>query len=52
MTDSDYFDYEREPAEIIEETTWVVHDPWLAQDVGVFSSRPAAELFLREWMCR
>lgn len=49
---NDHFDYQREPAQIYEESTFVVHDPWLAQDVGVFPSRPQAELFLREWMAR
>lgn len=43
-------DYEKEPLEVIEERTWVVYDPWLAQDVGVFSSLAAAEMFAKMWM--
>ena len=46
------YDYDKEPAKIYEETTYVVHDPWVAQDVGTFSTLAAAELFLKEWMER
>lgn len=44
--------YPQEPVEIIEVKTWVVHDPWLAEDVGVFTSREAAEMFAEVWMER
>lgn len=43
-------DYSNEPVEIFEEVAWVVHDPWIAQDVGVFSSKDAAEMFAKLWM--
>lgn len=49
---SNGYDYELEPVEIYEETTWVVHDPWTAQDVGVFPSKKAADLFAKQWMAR
>lgn len=42
--------YDAEPVEIFEETMWIVHDPWLAQDVGVFTSKEAAEMFAQTWM--
>ena len=41
--------YDDSPLEIFEETTWVVYDPWIAQDVGSFASKEAAELFAKEW---
>jgi hypothetical protein len=44
--------YENEPVEIFEETMWIVHDPWLAQDVGVFTTKEAAELFAKTWQER
>lgn len=50
---SDYeYNYSKEPVEIFEETLWVVHDPWLAQDVGVFTDKAAAEMFATNWMGR
>lgn len=45
-----FANYESHPVEIIEETVWVVHDPWEAQDVGTFPTKEAAELFAVEWM--
>ena len=44
--------YEKEPVEIIEETLWVVYDPWEGQDIASFSNKNAAELFAQEWMVR
>lgn len=46
------FDYSTEQVEIIEQKTYVVFDPWLAEDVGVFTSLAAAEMFARLWMER
>lgn len=43
------YDYDKEPVEVIEETVWVVHDPWLAQDVATFTSKQAAEMFAATW---
>ena len=45
-----FANYTQEPVEIIEETVWIVHAPWEAQDVGSFSTKEAAELFAAEWM--
>ena len=45
-------DYAKEPVEVIKVKTWVVYDPWLAQDIGVFTSREAAEMFAQVWMER
>ena len=42
--------YEEEPLEIFEETVWIVHDPWLAQDSASFTSKEAAEMFAKLWM--
>lgn len=46
---SDY-NYEAEPVEIFEETMWIVNDPWLGQDIGVFTSEEAAKMFAKTWM--
>lgn len=45
-------DYAKEPVEVIKVKTWAVYDPWLAQDIGVFTSREAAEMFAQVWMER
>lgn len=45
-----FANYDSHPLEIIEETVWVVHDPWDASDIGTFPSKEAAELFAQEWM--
>lgn len=42
-------DYDEHPLEIYEEKTWVVHDPWTAQDIAIFSSEDDAEKFKKYW---
>lgn len=46
---SNYTDYKKEPLEIYEETTWVVYDPWAAQEIGIFLTEEAAKLFAKAW---
>lgn len=42
-------DYDKEPLEVIEEKVYIVYDPWLAEEVGVFPSLAAAEMFAKIW---
>lgn len=46
------FDYEKEPVEVIKQETYAVYDPWLAEDVGVFTSKEAAQMFADLWVER
>lgn len=35
--------------EIIEETAWVVHNPWTAQDIASFLNESDAKFFAEKW---
>lgn len=45
-------DYKREPLEVHEETMWIVYDPWVAQDVAMFTSLEDADAFKEFWESR
>lgn len=42
-----YINYDKEPLEIWEEPSFVVYDPWVAQELGTFRDRKNAEKFRR-----